>query len=120
MDVKIYQGVSFKPDQQVGWIDERGKIYAVGSGADEYVGWIDYQEGNIYDEEGELAGWVEDDGAVVYSEDDGEEIEIGYVTEEGELFGYNDEEQEVYLGKIKNMSDVAEGAAAILFLFDEE
>jgi hypothetical protein len=121
MDVKIYADIPEAPDTLIGRIDEEGKVFAVEGGEEEYLGWIDYEEGDIYDSEDYLLGWAEEDGKViVYYEEDDEELEVGYVTEQGALYFYETEDQETYFGKLTDMQDYAEGAAALLFFLEEE
>lgn len=123
MDVKIYRDVPMLPDKLIGRIDNEGKIYDLEDvEKEEYIGWINYEEGEVYDVDDELMGWLEDDGAIVGHYEDGDE-EIGYVTEEGEVYGYDEDEEEIYLGKVTGMEDATEGAAAMLLfydIFDEE
>ena len=118
MDAKIYRDVQMGPDKLVGRIDDEGRIYDVESGSDKYPGWIDYDEGEIFDESDDLMGWIEDDGMIVGYYDEDSEEEIGYVTEDGELYGYDADDNDVYVGKVANMQDATEGAAAMLFFFD--
>lgn len=121
MDVLIYRDIPMMPDKLIGRIDEKGKVYDVESGKETYVGWINYEEGDVYDEEDDLMGWIEDDGAIVGHYDEDEDLEIGYITEQGEVYGYGEEEgEEIYVGKLKNMQNGAEGAAAMLLFFDLE
>lgn len=117
MDVKIYRDVPMLPDKLIGRIDDKGKIYDLESGKDEYIGWINYEKTEVYDEDDELMGWLEDDGAIVGHYEDGDE-EIGYVTEEGEVYGYDEDDKEIYLGKVAGMEDATEGAAAMLLFYD--
>lgn len=117
MDVKIYQDVPMLPDKLIGRIDENGKVYQIKDGKDEYIGWLDYEAGEVYDEGDELMGWVEDDGVIIAQYED-EEEDLGYVTEEGEVYGYDESEEDLYLGKVTDMQDATEGAAAMLLFFD--
>ena len=121
MDAIIYQDIPLAPDKQIGRIDRKGKVYAINaSGTEEFVGSVNYDDGEIFDEEGKILGWVEDDGEIIgHYEDDDEDI--GYVTEDGEIYGYDSkDDSEVYRGKIKNFEDLVEGAAAMLLFFDRE
>ena len=118
MDVKIYRDEALTPDNYVGRIDERGKVSRVELDKDDYLGWIDYEEGDIYDEHDDIIGWVEKDGEVIRLVDD-EEEEIGFVTEEGELYWYDKNGEEEFFGKLKHMEDISEGAAALLFFCDK-
>ncbi len=109
------------PDELIGRIDEEDNIYAITEDEEEYLGWIDYDEGEIYDDEDVLIGWAEDDGTIVaYDEESEEEIEIGYITDEGELYYYVSDDEETYLGKLVETSDYADGAAVLLFFVEEE
>jgi hypothetical protein len=49
-----------------------------------------------------------------------EEIEIGYVNDQGALYAFEGEDAEVLVGQLQNMQDLAEGAAALLFFLDIE
>jgi hypothetical protein len=119
MDVKIYRDKALAPDMCIGRIDDRGKILKVELGEDDYLGWIDYQEGDIYDNHDVLIGWVEKDGEVIRLVEDVEE-EVGFVTDESELYCYSKDGEEEYFGKLKDMQDFSEGAAALLFFHKKE
>jgi hypothetical protein len=120
----IYQDVPLLPDEKIGHINQSGHIYAyLEDNQEEYLGWVDYEEGVIYagkqdDEEVIEMGWIEESGDVFATYEDGEE-RLGYVDENGKLYAYTDEGDD-YLGQVTGMTDAAEGAAAILFFFDEE
>ncbi len=124
---KIYRDVPPGSHDLIGWIDpDDGSIYDSTSGRDRYLGEVDYDEGEVYDDTEEFMGWVEDDGRVFASypgEPGGEDVEecLGYVDEDGRLFVYADdeEEEELYVGYVTEMTDEVEGAAALLFFFDE-
>jgi hypothetical protein len=118
MDVKIYRDKALAPDKYVGRIDARGKVLEVELGEDDYLGWIDYNEGDIYDSLDAIIGWVEKDGEVIRLVEDQEE-EIGFVTDDGELYWYSRNEEE-YFGKLKDMQDFSEGAAALLFFLEKK
>lgn len=121
MDVKIYADLPEEPNTLLARINEEGKLYVIDQEKEEYIGWIDYAEGDVYDSEDYLLGWAEDDGSVmIYYEDEDEEEEIGYVTDEGQIFFYQGEDEEVYFGKLENMKSYADGAAALLFFLEEE
>ncbi len=121
MDVKIFAEIEGEGTKQVARINEEGKLYVVDGDQEEYLGWIDYEEGNVYDNEDFLVGWAEDDGTVIlYYEDEDEEEEIGYVTEEGEINFYSGDDDEIYFGKMEGMKHFADGAAALLFFLEEE
>jgi len=119
MDVKIYRDKALAPDKYVGRIDDRGKIFRVEFGEDDYLGWIDYEEGEIFNTEDAIIGWVEEDGEIISFIDD-EENEIGFVTEEGELYWYSEDAEEEYFGTIRGMEDISEGAAGLLFFLRDE
>lgn len=126
MDVLIYiggsgQGVEMSQENLIGRIDDDGNIYEVDGEDEVCLGWIEFDEGDVFDAEDVLIGWVEDDGTAVAVDEEGdEEIEIGYVNENGQLFAYEGDENEVLVGQLKNMQDYAEGAAALLFFLDIE
>ena len=117
MEVKIYRDVPMLPDKLIGRIDDVGKVFDIESDEEEYIGWIDYDEGEVYDADDDLMGWIEDDCTIIGQyEDDNENI--GYVTDEGEVFGYDDEGKDLYMGKVALMRDTTEGAAAMLLFYD--
>jgi hypothetical protein len=128
MDVMIYMSgegdqVEITTQNLIGRIDEQGNVYEVEEQDETCLGWINFEDGDVYDDEDELIGWVEDDGTVVaLSEEGDEEIEIGHVNDKGELYCYTGEDEETLVGQLKNMHDYTEGAAALLFFlsFDEE
>ena len=128
MDVTIYMGgdgsqIEITPENLIGKIDEQGNVYEVEGEEETCLGWINLDDGDVFDNEDVLIGWVEDDGTVVAVAEEGdEEIEIGYVKESGELYCYTGEDEEALVGQLKNMHDFTEGAAALLFFisFDEE
>ena len=117
MEVKIYRDVPMLPDKLIGRIDEEGKVFDVESEEEEYIGRIDYAEGEVYDADDDLMGWIENDGTIIGQYED-EDEEIGYVSDEGEVYGYDDEGKDLYLGKVALMRDATEGAAAMLLFYD--
>jgi hypothetical protein len=120
MAVKIYRDVAFAPDEQIGYIDSDGRIYAFSEGQpDQYIGYIDYEEGEVLTSDDELMGYITDEAEVIASYED-EDVNIGYVGENGSLYLYGDDEEDLYVGKVDEMEDSAEGAAALLFFFDDE
>lgn len=123
MDTQIYVDKDLSPDNLIARIDSEGKMYAIDAEGEEYLGWIDYEKGDVYDSEDYLLGWAEEDGAVVfYIEEDDEDEEIGYVTEDGQLYYFAEpgDTEAAYFGKVAGMHDFAEGAAALLFFLAEE
>jgi hypothetical protein len=128
MDVMIYMGgngshIDITPENLIGRIDDLGNVFEVEGEEEICLGWINFDEGDVFDDEDVLIGWVEDDGTVVAVDEEGdEEIEIGYVNENGELYCFTGEDEEALVGQLKNMQDYAEGAAALLFFleYDEE
>lgn len=127
---KIYENVVMAPDKLVGRIDADGKIYAYESDSkEEYIGWIDYEEGEVYNVDDELIGYIEEDGEIVAVYDDDDEESLGFVEEDGSLYLYplveeDEDEEEIegepsLVGKITEMEDATEGAAALLFFFDD-
>jgi hypothetical protein len=126
MDVMIYMGgkdarIEMIPENLIGRIDDEGNVYEV-EGEDEIcLGWINFDEGDVFDAEDVLIGWVEDDGTVVaVDEEADEEIEIGFVNDQGELYAYEGEDEKALVGQLKTMQDFTEGAAALLFFLDIE
>lgn len=100
----------------IGWIDTRGMVYAGEPGqAAEPVGRIDYLEGDIYNAREELIGWIEDEGAIIAVCNE-EDEQVGFVSEDGEVFGYDSDGEEVCLGIIPDLDDAVQGAAALLLL----
>lgn len=120
MEAKIYRDIPMGPDKLIGRIDEDGKVYEIGQDSERPIGWIDYDEGEVYDIEDDLMGWIEEDGTIIGYYDDDEEEDIGYVTEDGEIYGYGDGDNDIYLGKVVEMEDSTQGAAAMLLFYDFE
>ena len=126
MDVMIYMGnsstrIEMIKENLIGRIDDEGNVYELEGEEEICLGWINFDEGDVFDTEDELIGWVEDDGTVVaVDEEADEEIEIGYVNDQGELYAYEGEDEKALVGQLKNMQDLAEGAAALLFFLDIE
>lgn len=116
---KIYEHVAMSPDTLIGRVDENGKLYyEEEEGQGEYIGWIDYASGKVYDEEDMYMGWVEANGEIYGSYEEGEE-KLGYVADDGKLYLFDEEGQEDYVGQVTEMKHKADGAAAVLFFFDE-
>lgn len=120
----IFEHIRLGRDSKLGFINEDGGIYGFREDTDEeeYVGRVDYDEGVVYllDEDSEVAlGWIDDNNNIVASFED-EDIEIGYVKENGDLYYYIDENDAEYIGRVEDMSDPAEGAAALLVFFEFE
>lgn len=126
MDVKIYMSsggaqIELIPENLIGRIDDEGNVYEVEGDEETCLGWIDFEQGDVFDDEDVLIGWVEDDGKVVaVEEEEDEEIEIGYVNDQGALYAYAGEDEEALVGQLQNMQDLAEGAAALLFFLEFE
>jgi hypothetical protein len=121
MVVKIFIDKPIAPDELSGQIDAEGQIFTTGSGNEEYLGWVDYEENDVYDEDDCLIGWAEEAGAIIaYYQETEEELEVGYVTETGEIYYYNEDEKEIYFGRLRNLKSFVEGAAALLFFLDRE
>jgi hypothetical protein len=118
----IYLDIPLLPDEKIGYINKEGRVYAyLEDGQEEYLGWVDLSERMIYaEEEGDVfeMGRIEENGDVFATYEDGEE-RLGYVDDEGKLYAYTDEGDE-YLGQVTEMTDAIEGAAAMLFFFEEE
>jgi len=113
---KVYQDKILLGDKLIGEIDEQGKVYSIEGHKSVYVGWIDYEQRDVYRKDEVLIGWAEEDGKILaYNEAEDEEEEIGYINEDGELFFYDKNEEDVYFGKLKEWEAYAEGAAALLF-----
>ena len=115
---KIYEHVELAPDLLIGRVDEEGRIYFEEEGESEYIGRIDYEQGEVYDEEDVYMGWVEDNGQIFGSYEEGDE-RLGYVADDGKLYLYDEDDKEVHVGQVTEMKHKADGAAAVLFFFDE-
>ncbi len=126
MDVKIYMNsggtqIDLTPKNLIGRIDDEGNVYEVEGDEEICLGWINFEHGDVFDVEDVLIGWVEDDGMVVaVDEEEDEEIEVGYVNDQGALYAYAGENEEILVGQLKEMQDLAEGAAALLFFLNIE
>jgi hypothetical protein len=115
---KIYENVGLAPDPLIGHIDDEGKIYYENEGQSEYIGRIDYQDGKVYDQDDDYMGWVEENGEIYGSYEDGD-LCLGYVADDGKLYVYDEDEEEIQVGQVTEMKHKADGAAAVFFFFDE-
>ena len=116
------------PDNKLGFITDDGDIfgYMEHTNQKEYVGRVDYEEGLVCllddDEEEDteiVLGWIDEDANIIASFENGD-IVIGYVKENGDLHYYIDENDAPYVGKVSDMRDPVEGAAALLIFFEFE
>ena len=57
MVIKIYIDKPFAPDELSGQIDVEGLVFIAGSGKEEYLGWIDYEDGDVYNVADTLIGY---------------------------------------------------------------
>jgi glucan-binding YG repeat protein len=120
----IYEHIRFEKDTKLGFINQDGEIfgYLEDSGEEEFVGRIDYDDSVVYllDEDEEIAmGWLDDENKIIASFEE-EDIVIGYVKENGDLYYYVDDNDAQYIGRVDDMSDPVEGAAALLIFFEFE
>ena len=124
----IHEHVPLNPDNKLGFITDDGDIfgYMEHTGQEEYVGRVDYEEGLVcmLDEDEEedteiVLGWIDEDANIIASFENGDVI-IGYVKENGDLHYYIDENDAPYVGKVSDMRDPVEGAAALLIFFEFE
>lgn len=115
---KIYEHVELAPDPLLGHIDENGQIYYDEGGQSEILGRIDYEKGQVYDEDDVYMGWIEENGEIYGSYEDGD-LRLGRVADDGKLYVYDEDEAELYVGQVTEMKQKADGAAAVLFFFDE-
>ncbi len=120
----IYEHIRLGSDTKLGHINKDGDIYGLleDTNEEEYIGRVDYDEGVVYllDEDSEIAmGWIDEEGQVVASFED-EDVVIGFVKENGELHYYIDDEDAQYIGRVADMTDPVEGAAAMLIFFEFE
>ena len=63
-------------------------------------------------------GWVEENGEVYGSYEEGDE-KLGYVADDGKFYLVDEDSGEDYMGQVMEMKHKVDGAAAILFFFDE-
>ena len=124
----IYEHVPLNPDNKLGFITDAGDIfgYMEHTNQEEYVGRVDYEEGLVCmldedeDEDTEIVlGWIDEDANIIASFENGDVI-IGYVKDNGDLHYYIDENDAPYVGKVSDMRDPVEGAAAMLIFFEFE
>ena len=123
----IYEHVPLNPDNKLGYITDDGDIfgYVEHTNQEEYVGHVDYEEGIVClldDDEKDaeiVVGWIDDDSNIIASFENGD-IVIGYVKENGDLHYYIDDDDAPYVGKVADMKDPVEGAAALLIFFEFE
>jgi hypothetical protein len=116
---RFFRDVILADEKEIGHVDGTGRVYAEQLGPDDFIGWIDYDGGEVYDAGDELVGRVDEAGVVsaLYGE---AAARIGFVTGEGHLYLYGEDEADLYVGKVADMEALVEGAAALLFFFDEE
>ncbi|MCK6626495.1 MAG: hypothetical protein L6R45_15125 [Anaerolineae bacterium] len=115
---KIYEHIELAPDVMIGRIDEAGRVYYEEEGEGEYIGRIDYEQGEVFDEDEGYMGWIEENGDIYGSYEEGDE-RLGRVADDGKLYLYDEGDAEVYVGQVTEMKHKADGAAAVLFFFDE-
>ncbi len=115
---KIYENIELAPDLLIGHIDGEGQIYFEEEGQSENIGHIDYQNGQVYDQDNVYMGWVEENGEVYGSYEEGD-LCLGYVDDDGKLYLYDDNEESIHVGQVTEMKHKVDGAAAVLFFFDE-
>jgi hypothetical protein len=116
MEIKMYRDQPLQADELIGRIKDGGKVFTLESDEEKYIGWIDYDAGNVYDKADTLLGWIENHSAIVTRIEDND-VKIGYVTEDGEVFGYDEDENDVRLGRVDEMCEAIEGAAVLLLFF---
>ena len=122
---KIYEAVSLRPDKLLGRINAKdGRIYDSTSGQDVFVGEVDYETNEVYDEDDYFIGWLEDNGEVYASyegedEDEDESERIGRVDDKGNLYVFTDD-GESKVGSVTEMTNKLEAAAALLMFFGED
>ena len=120
----VREHARFSPDDDLGYINDDGEIfgYLEKTGEKEYIGRVDYDEGVVYlfDDDTEIAlGWVDERNRVIASFEE-EDIHIGDVKSNGDLYYYIDDNDSQYIGKVEEMTDPVEGAAALLIFFEFE
>ena len=124
----IHEHVPLSPDNKLGFITDDGDIfgYMEHNNQEEYVGRVDYEEGLVCllddneEEDTEIVlGWIDEDANIIASFENGD-IVIGYVKDNGDLHYYIDENDAPYVGKVSDMRDPVEGAAALLIFFEFE
>jgi hypothetical protein len=117
--VKIFIEKPIAPDELCGNINPEGLVYCTSSDGQKYLGWVDYEKGDVYDAQDRLIGWADDAGAIVaYYQETDEELEVGYITDDGEIFYYDEDEKEIYFGRLRKWEYYAEGAATLLLFMD--
>ena len=124
----IHEHIPLNPDNKLGHITDSGEIfgYVEHTNQEEYVGRVDYEEGLVCllddDEEEDteiVVGWIDEDANIIASFENGDVV-MGYVKENGDLHYYIDENDAPYVGKVSDMRDPVEGAAALLIFFEFE
>jgi hypothetical protein len=122
----IYQHIRMAPDRKLGSIDPgSGHVKYDRFGPDEVLGRVDYDRGNVYRRRfgpDEHVGRVTANGKV-YAPRLGMDRYLGRVKADGRVFKHRRFAPDVYLGSVRDMTHVVEGAAALLLVFlpmDEE
>lgn len=105
----------------IGRFDDNGRLYVLVEEFEELIGTTDYRSGKVYDLDGDLFGWIDDEGYVIVNDGGDDELVIGAVDENGGLFIFvtedGDREQ---IGRVADMKHPAEGAAALLFFIEDD
>ena len=118
----VYGEVAPGQEELIARFDDEGRLYVKIDDVEEYIGYVDYDSGEVYDMDDELIGWIEENGSVILSnENEEEEYEIGFVDEDANMFIYISEDGEKEaVGRIEEMKHPVEGAAALLFFIEDD
>lgn len=121
---KIYRHEAGKKSDYIGRVDvESGYIYSERTGPDKYIGSLDYEKGEIYAHRvgpDKYIGRVDMATGHVYAHRFGPDRYVGRVTPNGKLYRHVSWGRDEQIGTIEDLRNVIEGAAAMLFFFDEK
>jgi hypothetical protein len=127
MTNKVFFHKPIAPDDNLGRVDNDGKVYETRFGPDRYTGRVDIADGKVYEARvgfDHYLGRVELDTGKVYLSKTGPDEYIGRVESNGKLFRHRSLLPDEYVGKIVQMASYAHGGAAFLLLvkpvLDEE
>jgi hypothetical protein len=116
---KVYLHRSMAPDEYLGRVDDRGRVYEARFGPDKYIGRIDLQTGRIYEAQlgpdHHLGDINLENGRVTLGRFGPDEY-YGRVAEDGKLFLQARLAPDDYIGKVVEMVSLAHGGAALLLL----
>lgn len=119
---QIYQHIPRARDQHVGSVDSgSGRVTAARFGPDQVIGRVDYASSEVFESRfgpDRRIGRATEDGKLYLSRLGPDEY-IGRVEPDGKVYGHRRLAPDEYLGRVDGLQHPVEGAAALLFFFDQ-